>query len=120
MFYDYQGIGTPVFIGLDNFGRILRDGQFWDSVGNTGVYALGKLVVTIPLSLTLAIILNRKWRGRSLFRAIYYLPTIFSASVMAIVFFIIFNSYNGILNQLLLKYHVISESISWLGLNMPC
>ena len=31
MFYDYQGIGTPVFIGLDNFGRILRDGQFWDS-----------------------------------------------------------------------------------------
>ncbi|WP_237176138.1 carbohydrate ABC transporter permease [Paenibacillus xylanexedens] len=34
---------------------------------------------------------------------------------MAIVFFIIFNSYNGILNQLLLKYHVISESISWLG-----
>lgn len=115
MFYDYQGIGTPVFIGLDNFGRISRDGQFWDSVGNTGVYALGKLVVTIPLSLTLAIILNRKWRGRSLFRAIYYLPTIFSASVMAIVFFIIFNSYNGILNQLLLKYHVISESISWLG-----
>ncbi|MCL6659731.1 carbohydrate ABC transporter permease [Paenibacillus amylolyticus] len=115
MFYDYQGIGTPVFTGLDNFGRILRDGQFWDSVGNTGVYALGKLVVTIPLSLTLAIILNRKWRGRSLFRAIYYLPTIFSASVMAIVFFIIFNSYNGILNQLLLKYHVISESISWLG-----
>ncbi|WP_340019890.1 sugar ABC transporter permease [Paenibacillus sp. FSL H3-0457] len=115
MFYDYQGIGSPVFIGLDNFGRILRDGQFWDSVGNTGVYALGKLVVTIPLSLTLAIILNRKWRGRSLFRAIYYLPTIFSASVMAIVFFIIFNSYNGILNQLLLKYHVISESISWLG-----
>lgn len=115
MFYDYQGIGMPVFIGLDNFGRILRDGQFWDSVGNTGVYALGKLVVTIPLSLTLAIILNRKWRGRSLFRAIYYLPTIFSASVMAIVFFIIFNSYNGILNQLLLKYHVISEPIGWLG-----
>ncbi|WP_419891819.1 carbohydrate ABC transporter permease [Paenibacillus xylanexedens] len=115
MFYDYQGIGTPVFIGLDNFGRILRDGKFWDSVGNTGVYALGKLVVTIPLSLTLAIILNRKWRGRSLFRAIYYLPTIFSASVMAIVFFIIFNSYNGILNQLLLKYHVISEPIGWLG-----
>lgn len=63
MFYDYQGIGTPVFIGLDNFGRILRDGQFWDSVGNTGVYALGKLVVTIPLSLTLAIILNRNGEG---------------------------------------------------------
>ncbi|MGQ8871456.1 carbohydrate ABC transporter permease [Paenibacillus sp. TSA_86.1] len=117
MFYDYQGIGKPIFIGLDNFARIMRDAQFWDSVKNTGVYALGKLVITIPLSLILAIILNRKWRGRSLFRAVFYLPTIFSASVMAIVFFIIFNSYNGILNQLLLKYHIISSPIGWLDAN---
>lgn len=117
MFYDYQGIGKPIFIGLDNFARIMRDGQFWDSVKKTGIYALGKLVITIPLSLILAIILNRKWRGRSLFRAVFYLPTIFSASVMAIVFFIIFNSYNGILNQLLLKYHIISSPIGWLDAN---
>lgn len=115
MFYDYQGFGTPVFIGLDNFGRVLRDHQFWSSVGNTGIYALGKLVVTIPMSLLLAIILNRKMKGRSFLRAIYYLPTIFSASVMAIVFFIIFNSYNGILNQLLIRFHIISEPIGWLS-----
>lgn len=117
MFYDYQGIGKPIFIGLENFARIIRDGQFWDSVKNTGIYALGKLVITIPLSLILAIILNRKWLGRSLFRAVFYLPTIFSASVMAIVFFIIFNSYNGILNQLLMKYHIISSPIGWLDAN---
>lgn len=86
MFYDYQGFGTPVFIGLDNFARVLRDHQFWSSVGNTGIYALGKLLITIPMSLVLAIILNRKLKGRSLLRAIYYVPTIFSASVMAIVF----------------------------------
>lgn len=115
MFYDYQGFGTPVFIGLDNFGRVLRDGEFWDSVVNTGIYALGKLVVTVPMSLLLAIILNRKLKGRTFLRAVYYLPTIFSASVMAIVFFIIFNSYNGILNQLLIRYHIISEPIGWLS-----
>ncbi|MEK4005031.1 carbohydrate ABC transporter permease [Paenibacillus sp. FSL H3-0333] len=115
MFYDYQGFGTPVFIGLDNFGRVLRDHQFWSAVGNTGIYALGKLVVTIPMSLLLAIILNRKMKGRSFLRAIYYLPTIFSASVMAIVFFIIFNSYNGILNQLLIRFQIISEPIGWLS-----
>ncbi|MEK3716828.1 carbohydrate ABC transporter permease [Paenibacillus sp. FSL R7-0333] len=115
MFYDYQGFGTPVFIGLDNFGRVLRDHQFWSSVGNTGIYALGKLVVTIPMSLLLAIILNRKMKGRSFLRAVYYLPTIFSASVMAIVFFIIFNSYNGILNQLLIRFQIISEPIGWLS-----
>ncbi|MEK3837535.1 MULTISPECIES: carbohydrate ABC transporter permease [unclassified Paenibacillus] len=115
MFYDYQGFGTPVFIGLDNFGRVMRDHQFWSAVGNTGIYALGKLVVTIPMSLLLAIILNRKMKGRSFLRAIYYLPTIFSASVMAIVFFIIFNSYNGILNQLLIRFQIISEPVGWLS-----
>ncbi|QYR20312.1 sugar ABC transporter permease [Paenibacillus sp. sptzw28] len=115
MFYDYQGFGTPVFIGLDNFARVMRDAEFWSSVKNTGIYALGKLIVTIPLSLLLAIILNRSLKGRTFLRAVYYLPTIFSASVMSIVFFIIFNSYNGILNQFLIKYDIISQPISWLG-----
>ncbi|WP_322922195.1 sugar ABC transporter permease [Paenibacillus campi] len=115
MFYNYQGYGEPVFIGFGNFARLLRDGEFWQSVVNTGIYAAGKLIVTIPLSLILAFILNRKLRGRTVLRAIYYLPTVFSASVMSIVFFIIFNSYNGVLNQFLLKYHIISAPISWLG-----
>jgi raffinose/stachyose/melibiose transport system permease protein len=115
MFYDYQGFGTPVFIGLDNFARLMRDTQFWDSVSNTFVYAGGKLLVTLPLSLILAVILNRAMRGRQLLRIIYFLPTIISASVMAIVFYVIFNSYNGVVNQLLIKYGLVSAPIDWLG-----
>ncbi len=115
MFYNYQGYGDPVFIGLQNFARLTRDAEFWQSVVNTGIYAAGKLIVTIPMSLILAFILNRKIKGRTLLRAIYYLPTVFSASVMSIVFFIIFNSYNGVLNQYLMKLHIIDAPISWLG-----
>lgn len=115
MFYDYQGFGEPVFIGLDNFERLMRDTQFWDSVKNTFIYAGGKLVVTLPLSLILAVILNRAMRGRQLLRAIYFLPTVISTSVMSIVFFIIFNSYNGTINQLLIKYGIISGPVDWLG-----
>lgn len=117
MFYNYQGYGDPIFIGFGNFSRLMRDHNFWNSVLNTGIYAAGKLLITIPLSLIFAFILNRKIKGRTLLRAIYYLPTVFSASVMSVVFFIIFNSYNGVLNQLLMKYHIISEPISWLGPN---
>ncbi len=101
MFYDYQGFGTPIFIGLDNFERILRDDQFWSSVVNTFVYAGGKLIVTPPVSLILAVILNQAIKGRQLLRAVYFLPTIISASVMSVVFYVIFNSYNGVVNQLL-------------------
>jgi len=115
MFFDYQGFGTPKFIGIDNFLRISRDMEFWNSVWNTFIYASGKLIITIPLSLILAVILNSKLKGRQLFRAVFFMPTIFSASVMAIIFYIIFNSYNGILNQYLLKIGIVNAPIDWLG-----
>jgi ABC-type sugar transport system permease subunit len=115
MFYDYQGFGIPRFVGLDNFSRLLRDQEFWHSVYNTFVYAGGKIILVLPISLLLAVILNRGLKGKGLFRAIYFMPTIISASVMSIVFFTIFNSYNGVLNQFLIKYGIISQSIDWLG-----
>jgi raffinose/stachyose/melibiose transport system permease protein len=115
MFYDYAGYGEELFVGLDNFERLMRDEQFWESVKNTFVYAGGKLLFTIPLSLLLAVILNGKIRGRNLLRAIYFMPTVISTAVISVVFFIIFNSYNGMVNQLLIKAHIISEPIAWLG-----
>lgn len=115
MFYDYQGYGEEKFIGIDNFTRLLRDTEYWHSVYNTLIYAGGKLIIVLPLSLILAVILNRGIRGKVFLRAVYFMPTIISTSVMAIVFFTIFNSYNGLLNQFLLKYGLISKSIDWLG-----
>ncbi|NOU65563.1 ABC transporter permease subunit [Paenibacillus sp. LMG 31461] len=115
MFYDYQGYGKEKFIGIDNFTRLFRDTEYWHSVYNTFIYAGGKLIIVLPLSLILAVILNKGIKGRVLLRAVYFMPTIISTSVMAIVFFTIFNSYNGLLNQFLLKYGLISKSIDWLG-----
>ncbi|KRE83964.1 sugar ABC transporter permease [Paenibacillus sp. Soil766] len=115
MFYEYKGYAAPTFIGFDNFSRLFRDTEYWHSVVNTFVYAGGKLIITLPLCLALAVILNSKLRGRNWLRAIYFMPTIISSAVMAVVFFVIFNSYNGILNQYLLKFHIISERIDWLG-----
>ncbi|NOU94577.1 ABC transporter permease subunit [Paenibacillus sp. LMG 31456] len=117
MFYDYKGYGKERFVGLDNFTQLLKDHSYWDSVVNTFVYAGGKLIITLPLSLILAVILNKGLKGKHLLRAIYFMPTIVSTSVISIVFFIIFNSYNGILNQYLTRYHIISKSIDWLGPN---
>ncbi|ANY69347.1 sugar ABC transporter permease [Paenibacillus sp. BIHB 4019] len=115
MFFDYKGFGKPVFAGLDNFTRLVHDHLYWEAVLNTFVYAGGKLLITIPLSLVLAVILNRAIRGRQILRAVFFLPTIFSASVMAVVFYVIFNSYNGSLNELLLSLHLISSPVEWLG-----
>ena len=48
-------------------------------------------------------------------RGLIFMHTIISSAVMAIIFFIIFNSYNGILNQLLIKYGITSDAVDWLG-----
>ncbi|RED87564.1 carbohydrate ABC transporter permease [Cohnella phaseoli] len=118
MFYDYKGYGEPVFSGLANFERLMRDKLFWESVLNTFVYAGGKLLFTIPLALVLAVILNGKLRGRQLLRGVYFMPTVVSTAVMSVVFYIIFNSYNGLLNQVLKMTTVISEPLDWLGTDL--
>jgi raffinose/stachyose/melibiose transport system permease protein len=113
MFFDYRGYGEPQYIGFDNFTRLWHDHDLWMSIWNTIIYAAGKLVLTIPIALVLAVILNGKLRGRHVFRGIVFMPTIFSTAVMAVVFYIIFNSYNGLLNQLLRTVGL--SGVDWLG-----
>jgi len=115
MFYDYPGYGDELFVGLDNFQRLLRDDAFFNSVINTFIYAGGKVVITLPLSLLLAVILNKGLRGRHFLRAVYFMPTIVSSAVVSVIFYILLNSYNGLINQYLIKLGVIDEAISWLG-----
>lgn len=115
MFYDYAGYGEELFVGLDNFRRLFQDDLFWESVLNTLVFAGGKLVLTIPLSLLLAVILNASFKGRNLLRAVYFMPTVVSTATISVVFYILFNAYNGMVNQQLLKLGIIGEPINWFG-----
>jgi raffinose/stachyose/melibiose transport system permease protein len=116
MFYSYDGIQAPVFIGLENFIRVFtRDDLFWKSVLNTFVYMIGKLVFTLPPAFILAVILNRKFKGSGLLQGIIFSPTVMSTAVMALIFYLIFNVYNGQVNQFLLKTGLCQFPINWLG-----
>ena len=115
MFYDYLGYGTPKFVGLYNFERLLRDTLFWDSLVNTLVFSAGKLAITLPVAIVLAVILNSQLKGRSLLKILYFMPTVISIAVMSVVFYIILNSYNGILNQYLMRLGLTSDNIPWLS-----
>lgn len=113
-FFEYDGISDAVFIGIDNFIRLFtRDADFWNSAKNTFVYAGGKLVLTLPVSFVLALILNKAIKGKSFFRATIFMPTIISTAVMSLIFYFIFNPYNGILNQLLMKFNIVDSPINW-------
>ena len=70
-FTDYNIINPPIWVGLDNYGKLLADPVFWKALTHSVIY----LVVTptiIAMSVALAIVVNRKLKGIHIFRALYY------------------------------------------------
>ncbi len=111
--YDYNGF-SAVFTGTRNFTRMFQDSTFWISVGHTFEYALYKLVCIIPLALICAVFLNQKLRGTSAFRIVYFMPTVISSSIAGMIFTFIFATQNGILNGILMAFHLTDQPIRWL------
>lgn len=114
VFYDYNGF-KAYYVGFDNFKRVLTDRIYWNSVIHTFEYAIMKLLFVIPLSLTTAVLLQRKRFGSGLFQGIYFLPTVISSAVYSLIWYFIFATYNGVLNGYLQATGVISAPIDWLG-----
>jgi raffinose/stachyose/melibiose transport system permease protein len=116
MFFEFDGMRTAKYTGIQNFIRLFsRDGDYWHSVLNTFVYAGGKLVLTIPLAFVLALMLNSRMKMQAIFRAVVFMPTIISTAVMSLVFYFMFNPYNGLVNQMLIRLSLLKEPINWFG-----
>lgn len=112
--YDYNGFNA-YFTGARNFMRMLEDETFWRSVLHTFEYAGLKLLFVIPLSLLLAVLLNQKLTESSIYRGIYFMPTVISSAIYSLIFGFIFAVYNGVLNASLQKMGLIQAPIDWLG-----
>lgn len=117
VFYQYggYGTGTPRFVGLENLARVFRDKVYWESVLRTFTYGFGKVLFIIPLAFFLAFLLNQQKRGNGMVQSVIFLPTIMSSAVMGLVFYLLFNAYNGEINKYLLEAGLVSRPINWLG-----
>ena len=101
-FYRWNNLAAPpIPNGLHNYQYLINDANFWNALKVTLIFALVFVVVMIPLALTLALALNRSIPGRSFFRAAFFMPYITPGVVVAIVFIWIWQTQNGILNNLL-------------------
>lgn len=94
-------MGTPTFVGFDNYFRMAEDQAFWIAAKNTVFYSFLLVVPTVVLSLLLAIGLNRKMPLRNTMRAIYLLPHLLSWAVIGLIWRWLYSSNHGILNTLL-------------------
>ena len=85
--FKWNGL-TPLtdFVGLKNYQTALSSDSFTTSVSNNLLIIVLSLVVQIPFSLSLAVLLNRRFRGRAAFRLIFFLPYVLSEAVTGVVF----------------------------------
>ncbi len=81
----------------------------------TFTYGFGKVVIIIPLAFLLAYFLSESKKLYTVAQSVIFLPTIMSSAVMGLVFYLLFNAYNGEINKLLLASGLIAQSINWLG-----
>jgi len=118
-FYRWKGFGPPTdFIGLHNYKVILTDPEFHRALlHNFEILALS-LLIQGPLAILLALLLNRKMRGRSIIRVLVFVPWVVS-EVIAGTGLGLMLPVNGAINALLTKMHLFGEvKIEWLGPHM--
>jgi raffinose/stachyose/melibiose transport system permease protein len=114
VFYFYDGVMPERFTGLANFQRLMEDQIYWSSLWKQALFSL-KIFLELPLAFLLALFLYSRLRGRNIFRAMFVMPYILPGSTMALVMYILLNPYNGGINQLLLKLHLIDQPIQFLS-----
>src|SRR6266508_3280759 len=109
----YSGIRDPVFIGVQNYQRMAADPLFLKSAYNTLYYTLLAVPVGVVVAMVLAIAMNQKLREVSIYRAIFYLPSILPVFAISFIFVILLNPGYGLVNWLL---EVVGlPSPNWLG-----
>ena len=108
---------NPTFVGLANYVEIISDSVFRQALGNTLYFTGMSVIVHLILGLSFAMLLNTKAVHpvtRSLFRVIYILPWVFTATIIAILWRLMLNP-NGVINYLLMWTGLASEKIEWLS-----
>lgn len=96
------GPSRSAFVGLENFRFLASDPLFWKALKNTTYFAAGSVLIQLPISLGLALLLNRPdVRGRAVFRLIFFSPSLVGLVFVAMMFSLIFEKNTGLVNVLL-------------------
>ena len=121
--YITSGPEAQRFVGLDNYRHLLQDPDFWTAFGNTATFAIGSVVLQLPVSLGLALLLNRPdIRGRNVFRFIFFSPNLMGLVFAALLFMLILAPKFGLLSATLHALFGLPLTTRWLstpGLVMP-
>ena len=103
-----KAFGAYQFCGLENYVEMFKSPEFWKATWNSIYFCILTVPIGVFLALLVAVLLNAKIKGKTAFRAIYFLPMVVAPAAVAMVWKWIFNTEYGILNSLL------GKSMRWL------
>ncbi|MTI59376.1 MAG: sugar ABC transporter permease [Firmicutes bacterium] len=103
------------FAGLSNFIKLFQDSEFWGALQRTLIWTVSSVMGKTLIGLTIALVLNQKFKIRGFYRTLILIPWVTPQVVSAIIWRWVYNGEYGMLNYVLIKLGFISEGISWLG-----
>lgn len=102
------------FIGLTNYVTIFtKDEVFLKALGNSFVWVAVSVLVQTVLGFILAMLLNQKFKGRGLYRALVLSPWAVAGVMVGIIWSLIYGETYGVLNDVLKRVGLIERNISW-------
>ena len=113
---DWSGMtSNATYIGLQNYRELMHDELFWNAFKNSFKYMIMIVPLELSVSLFLAYLLNdEKMKVRGLYRTMYFVPVVTTASVVGIIMIFILG-VQGPVNHLLVTLHIIKNPINFLG-----
>lgn len=115
-FFQWDGIGAKIFIGIDNFKELIHDSQVKTALINTLKLTIVSTCLQLPAGMLIALIISsKKIKGKRFFQSIYFLPIILSASIVGILWTQIYDPNQGLLNFFLGKIGLEKYQHAWLG-----
>ena len=100
-FFRWEIFGPKPFIGLENYDELLNDDLWWVALRNTTYFAFLTSALLTTLPIFIAIALNAPFRGRNIFRTVFFFPYVLSASVVGLIIRWMLGEQFGVVNYLL-------------------
>jgi len=101
--FKWNGISKMRFVGLSNFINLFKDPIFIKAISNNFIWVILSLFGTMTVALALAVMLNRRFFGRTFFRGFFYFPTVIAGIATALIWRWIYNPSFGFINQMFLS-----------------
>jgi len=113
--YRWDGLLSPVYVGFDNFQRLVGDKVFWMSLKNNLIFLVIVTGATVVLGFLFAVVIERRFKGWKIYKFTFYVPAMISMAVVGMLFQKILEPSYGILNSFLGFVGLESLQSAWLG-----